>query len=390
MTANRWLMLAILFLARTAMGFQFQTVGSLAPVLVETFDISYARLGTLIGLYLLPGVIIALPGGMLGDRFGGKRVAVMGLALMAVGGFAMTLSASFATAVVAHVVSGAGAILLNVAVTKMVADWFAGREVRTAMAVLITSWPFGIALGLVLFAPLQAAFGWQAVMLTAAAFCALQLIVVALVYVDPEGETRQSDGGLTLDLTAREWQLVLIAGTIWGMFNVGYIVLVSFLPELFVSRGYTLPHATGIASLLGWTLIVTVPLGGYLADHLHRPNAVLLFGLLVTATATALLAVGPAALPAYAVMLLFAGLPGGPIMALPASALRPQARGTGMGIYYAWSYGLMATFPALAGLARDLTDSAAAPILFAASTAIVAAAGLAVFRLAARRPAAAA
>ena len=50
MTENRWFILAVLFLARTAMACQFQTVGSLGPVLVQSLGIDYARLGTLIGL----------------------------------------------------------------------------------------------------------------------------------------------------------------------------------------------------------------------------------------------------------------------------------------------------------------------------------------------------
>ena len=50
MIENRWLVLAVLFVARAAMACQFQTVGSLGPVLVQSLGIDYARLGTLIGL----------------------------------------------------------------------------------------------------------------------------------------------------------------------------------------------------------------------------------------------------------------------------------------------------------------------------------------------------
>ena len=46
-------------------------------------------LGLLIGLYMLPGIVIALPGGMLGQRFGAKRVVLVGLALMTIGGALM-------------------------------------------------------------------------------------------------------------------------------------------------------------------------------------------------------------------------------------------------------------------------------------------------------------
>ena len=59
--SERWLILAVLFLARTAMGFQFQSVAALSPFLVDSLGIDYTQLGLLIGLYLLPGIAIAYP-----------------------------------------------------------------------------------------------------------------------------------------------------------------------------------------------------------------------------------------------------------------------------------------------------------------------------------------
>jgi MFS family permease len=77
----RWLMLLVLFIARTAMAFQFQSVASTAPFLVDAFAIDFTRLGALIGLYMLPGIFIALPGGVLGQRFGAKNLVLAGLLL---------------------------------------------------------------------------------------------------------------------------------------------------------------------------------------------------------------------------------------------------------------------------------------------------------------------
>jgi len=72
MASNRWLILLALVLARTAMGFQFQSIASISPLLVETLAIDFASLGTLIGVWMLPGVAVAIPGAMLGRRFGDK------------------------------------------------------------------------------------------------------------------------------------------------------------------------------------------------------------------------------------------------------------------------------------------------------------------------------
>src|SRR5262249_43767088 len=82
MLRNRWSVLALICFARVSMGFQFQAIAALAPLLMAAFGLSYRELGTVIGLFMLPGAFFALPGGLLGARFGDKAVVQAGLALM--------------------------------------------------------------------------------------------------------------------------------------------------------------------------------------------------------------------------------------------------------------------------------------------------------------------
>ncbi|MGH6665981.1 MAG: CynX/NimT family MFS transporter, partial [Pseudolabrys sp.] len=345
MAQNRWVMLALLFLARTAMGLQFQTVGSVGPILVDALGVEYTAIGTLIGLYLLPGIFISLPGGLLGERFGAKRVVVVGLVLMIAGSALMGASAWFPAVACGRLLSGTGAVLMNVLLTKMVADWFAGREIATAMAVLVTSWPAGIALGLLGFVPLAKWLGWPAVMELAALACVPCVLAVAALYRDPpDAPVAQTKFELTF--SASEWILISLAGFVWATYNVGCILLVSFLPGHLSNHGYGLGEANVVVSWLGWCLIIFVPVGGYLADRLGCPNVVMTGGFVVAGGAAILMAGDAPALPAFAILAIAIGLPAGPIMTLPASAVLPQNRATGMGIYFTWYYALMAVFPA--------------------------------------------
>src|SRR5215470_5939077 len=155
---ERWLVLAVLTFARTAMGFQFQSAAAVAPFLLDQLQMSYAALGTLIGLYLLPGVAVALPGGVLAQRYGDKRIACIGLAAMTLGGLLMGSAESLAPLSAGRAIAGTGAVLLNVLVTKMVTDWFQGREIVSALGILITSWPLGIAIALLVLPAFAGAF----------------------------------------------------------------------------------------------------------------------------------------------------------------------------------------------------------------------------------------
>jgi MFS family permease len=146
---NRWLILAVLFLARTTMGFQFQSVATLSDFLVPQFGVTYTELGLLIGSYLLPGIVVAYPGGMLGKRWGDKQIAILGLTLMVVGGLVDGASIHYATFFGGRLIAGIGAVLLNVLLTKMATDWFVGHEIGTALALLVSSWPIGIGIALI-------------------------------------------------------------------------------------------------------------------------------------------------------------------------------------------------------------------------------------------------
>jgi MFS family permease len=147
--AERWRVLALLFLIRTAMAFQFGSVGALGPLVGQTFQVDAAGVGVLIGLYLSPGLVIALPGGAIGRFFGDKGAVLAGLALMTLGGAVSTFGAAWEAQIAGRVIAGVGGVVLNVLMSKMVTDWFAGREIATAMGIFVNSWPVGIAIALV-------------------------------------------------------------------------------------------------------------------------------------------------------------------------------------------------------------------------------------------------
>lgn len=91
----------------------------------------------------------------------------------------MTTSTSWSAQIAGRLTAGIGGVLLNVLMTKMVADWFAGREIATAMAIFINSWPAGIAVALMLLPAIGATLGLHAVNLAVAG---LILIGLCLVY----------------------------------------------------------------------------------------------------------------------------------------------------------------------------------------------------------------
>lgn len=373
MLSSRWMMLLVLFLARTAMGFQFQSVASVSPLLVRDLALDLALFGSLIGAWMLPGAVMAIPGGMLGGRFGDKRVALFGLALMVIGSAVTAGSNEYLTALVGRIVSGTGAVLLNVLLAKMVADWFGDRDLATAMGILVVSWPVGIGLALVVLGPLSVATSWTFALQISTGVCVAAFLLVALVYREPvTSGTKAMKPQPAARLTRQELMFASLSGAVWTFYNVAYIIVVSFAPLLLADRGLAAANAALIASAATWPLVVSIPLGGVLADRTGRGEAIMHACFLGMAVCMPFMLMAPSPLIMLAIIGLVVGPAAGIIMAMPARVLRPEARSLGMGVYYTWYYIGMAVLPGVAGWCRDLSGVAAAPLMFASLIVIIA------------------
>jgi len=379
---SRWLALAIIFVTRTSMGFQFQSLGAVTPLVVADLHFTYAQLGTLIGIYLLPGVALALPGGLIGQRLGDRRAVVLSLAVMVVGGLLTAWSDGFASAAAGRLLSGGGAVLMNILLVKITADWFAGREMATAMAVMLTAWPVGLGLATATLGSLGTATSWRISLIVAAASAALGLVLMAAVFRD--APVRAAPGARTT-LRARDVALAVTSGVAWGAFNASLVAVIAFGPAMLVARGVSLGQAGFEVSLAIWVTIVSVPLGGVLSDRIGRPDVFIV----VPSLAAALLLLALPTMPAAAVGLALTGVliggPPGPVTSLLPRALVAERLATGLGVSYTAYYLVMAAVQPVAGLLRDVTHDPATPVRFAAAAMAATVVGLVAFRLFERR-----
>ena len=361
---NRWGVLAVLFVVRLTMAFQFQSVAAVAPLLSGKFGVSLADIGLLIGLYFTPGIALSLPGGAIGQKFGDKRTALIALVMMLVGSLAMALTDLWSLQIAGRLVAGAGGVLLNVQLTKMITDWFAGKEMATAMAIFVNSWPAGVALSLLSLPLIGTAYGLAAVHLFVAALIAVGAVMAAF-YRAPEHAI--AGVASSARLSVRVMMAVIVAGLIWGLFNLGFAMIFSFGPTMLVERGYTIAQSGSVISIVLWLAVFSVPLGGFVADRLKRPQFVLVAGSLLFALLMLLLAHSGVVIPLVVALGLISGQPAGPMMSLPARVLEPATRALGMGIFYTLYYAAMTVGPIVAGAAAKWTGSAAAAFDFGAA-----------------------
>jgi MFS family permease len=137
----------------------------------------------------MPGLVLSIPAGLAG-RFASDRVpAALGLASLALGGGLAAAGDAFTVLAAGRLLSGAGFVLTTIYLTKMVVDWFTGHELATAMAILLATWPLGIAIGQVGHVWIASAYGWRAPFVVASLYCFVLFIAVLAAYEPPR------DGG---------------------------------------------------------------------------------------------------------------------------------------------------------------------------------------------------
>ena len=360
----RWRILALLFLARIGLGFQFQTVASVGDNLVVAYGLDYAGIGVLIGLFMAPGLFLAIPAGYWGRFVSDRIMVVLGLGVLAFGGFVSSLAAESWTIGLGRIFAGAGFLFTTLYFTKMVADWFEGREIATAMSVLVMSWPFGIAMGQVGHAWLAGTYGWQLPFQVASAYCLLAALGVFLFYRAPH-DLPSATSGSGAALTGQEWRLIFCAAAAWGVFNAAYVTYLSFAPKVLENLGQTAVAAAGVISIGSWIMIVSGALCGQIVDRFGGRNIVLTVCMGGAIFSLLLLSVPRAGLGASLLFGLIAMAPAGVIMAMSGQAMRPQVRAFGMGIFFTVYYAIMLVTPPVAGAIRDATGNAEGPIWLA-------------------------
>ena len=364
MPKSRWFILAVLFAARLALGYQFQSAGSVAPFLVRDFGIDYAQVGILVGVFILPGIVISLPSGFLGRQFGDKTVVVYGMALMVAGGSVATFGWSYPTILFGHALAGVGGAILIVLMSKMLTDWFVGKELFLGNAIFIVGWPAGIAAGQATQSRMAELISWHTVFASSTALVALALVLMILFYHRPP-DLAEPTADATGKLTWPEVRITCLAGIIWMLLNGAYLVILSFGPLRLIERGIPIGEANTLVSLMSWICIVMLPLGGYLTTRYRVPNIVMAGGLIASIVLGGVISFVPYPFVFFLLLGTTLGIATPVVGSLAAEVLKPDVRGPGFGIYYLWYFGGMPVLLALAGLIRDWTGSATASLTFA-------------------------
>ena len=194
--------------------------------------------GIAMGIYGLTQGLLQIPFGMASDRYGRKRVIILGLLLFAVGSVVAACASSLTWLIIGRSIQGAGAV--SAAVTALLADQ-TRDEVRTkAMALVGASIALMFALSLVLAPVLASVIGLSG-LFALTAVLALGGVAVVIWQVPPEPTTHKDMPRGRLSEVLRHAALLRLNVGVFMLHAVQLAMWVA-IPALLVQVGLSKEH----------------------------------------------------------------------------------------------------------------------------------------------------
>ena len=369
---RRWLLWAILASAFLLVNVYRLSTAVIADSLMAAFQTSGTQLGTLHATFFFVYAVMQIPTGVLVDRFGPRRTAAVGAAVMNAGAAWFALAGGYGAALGARFMIGLGASVIFVSMLGFCANWYRADEFGTMNGLSFAVGGVGGILATTPFAVLVDVTGWRNALLALAAAGFLVAAATFLFVRDsPERAGMDSIEGVPerahlelsevrtyLSAVLRDrwiWivsVLLFSAGgvnlTLFGLWGIPYVVQV-YDTSVTVASTFTLLGGVG--------MVIGPPAIGRLSDRTGRRTELVLAGaVLYAVTLTVIAATGDPPLWIVAGAFFLVGtLLGAFVLTYPIVRERHADRATGisLGTVNGASFFGAAAFPTLLGWALD-------------------------------------
>jgi EmrB/QacA subfamily drug resistance transporter len=184
--AGRWWALAALVISGLVIGLDATVLFTALPTLSAKLGASTSDLQWIAAAYTLTLGGLLLPGGVLGDRYGRKRLLLVGLAIFGVSSVIASQATTAATLIAMRALMGAGAALIVPLSLSILPSMFTPEERPRAISVTAAGAFLGLPLGPLVAGYLLTHYDWGSVFLINAPVVALALIGVW--FLVPEGK----------------------------------------------------------------------------------------------------------------------------------------------------------------------------------------------------------
>lgn len=353
MPKKRNIVLLILFLTWTVCYMDRMVMTVAVPYIAKDFNLTSVEMGVVMSAFFAGYALFQIPGGMLADKFGARKVMAIAVSWWSVFTAFTGMATSLFSMLIIRFLFGLGEASFPGGSWKTVSTWFPKKERATANSFMLSSNSLGPAIAPLFVVGIMATFSWRSVFY----FLFIPgIIVVALILyfvrnkpedskmISPEELKVITEKDSEEDLTNKiSFKDVIKLPIVWKIFftffafDIVFWGFSSWIPTYLVNaRSFKLVKMGIIASLPFFAGTVGTVAGGYLSDKYFVGNRriVIVISLILTATCLILTYITPNEVLAmtfltftgFFVCIAFSG-----IWALPMNILPPEVMGSSSG-----------------------------------------------------------
>ena len=337
-SVSPWLVLAVAFYVSVVAVMAQFAAPPLMPVLMDAFGIDIAQASSLMSVFAVTGLLLALPAGLVLGRFGPLVTGLAASAAVVAGSVLAASAPEYGVLLAGRAVQGLGMGLIGVTAPAVVAAAFPPERRGVPMGVWAMWVPVGSLLMYLIGPSLAVAMGWPAVWWLTAVLAAMGLVAWVAVLAAaglrgvPGGSTaRRALADLRDGLAGRDiWLLVVVFALFATANGAANTFIAVFLTK---ERGFDVAGAAAISSLAMLGMAVGSLGSGLISDRIGSRRRVYTVALLASAPMLMLPYVTTGPLLA-AVLLLFGmvtgAIPSAIFASVPDALPHPRLSGAGM------------------------------------------------------------
>ena len=215
-SARKWWALVAIAASVLVVGLDLTVLNLALPTISTSLHASTSDLQWVLDSYSLVLAAAMLPAGLLGDRFGRKRVLIVALTLFGASSAACAYAASVGELIAARAVLGIGAAAIFPLSLAVIPVLFAPEERQKAIALMASATFISFPIGPIVGGYLLDHFWWGSVFLINVPVVALALIAVVLLMPESRSELRPS-----VDVAGVLLSSAGLAGLTFGFIRAG-------------------------------------------------------------------------------------------------------------------------------------------------------------------------
>jgi len=354
----RWVVLFTSLYAFVTFAYALQIVPPLMQTIIDEFVVSHVQAGLLISVVVIPGIFLAVPAGVLTDRYGVKLTGSISTILIALGCLITAIADSFDVFLVGRLILGVGGAFIVTTMPSVISQWFPPDEMGKAMGIYGINMPLASVIAFNSASILMLNYNWRYPFYISAALAIVNVVTFILTVKEgTQKHERKEETDVRRALRSVEiWKV----GVVWLLFNAPALSFTTWSPEIFEdSKNMTPFYASFLASTLMLAAIPCVPVFGWISDKIGRRKPLIVVGsaLMVAAFISIAYTSDMSMVVSIAALGVAAALIPSIVMALPPEILGPSLSGTGFGIVAICSNIGIAVAPPSIGLLIDAESS---------------------------------